>query len=74
MKFEGFECQSAGPTGRSTDISPPDFVEIGDDIVEIGGSMVQGHDEHGVFDDETLTEAGVAAAVLPLLGFLGVVM
>ena len=74
MRFEGFKCRSAGPTGRSTDISPPDFVEIGIDIVEIGDGMVQGHDEHEEFDDGTLTEAGVAAAFLPLLDLLGVVM
>ena len=73
MTFEGLKCRSAGPTGRSTDVSPPDFVDIGDDIVGIGDGMVQGHDEHGEFDDETLTEAGVTAAFLPLLGFLGVV-
>ena len=39
--------------------------------------MVQEHDEHREMydetDDETLTEAGVAAAFLPLHGFLGVV-
>ena len=39
--------------------------------------MVHGHDEHEEFEDETdgetLTEAGVVAAFLPLLGFLGVV-
>ena len=77
IRFEGFECRSAGPTCRSTDISPPDFVEIGDVIVGIGEAVVHGHDEHEEFydetDGETLTEAGVVAAFLPLLGFLGVI-
>ena len=64
IRFEGFKCRSAGPTGRSTDISPPDFVEIGDKAED---GIVQGHDKHEELEVE-ITEAG---APFPLLGFLG---
>ena len=71
IRVEGFKCRSARPTGRSTDISPPDFVEIGETVE---GGIVHGHDEHEEFEDKQeeldvkITEAG---APFPPLGFLG---
>ena len=62
-------CRSTDTKSRSTDISPPDSVEIGK---EIGEDAVQRHDEHGEMADDMPMEAGAAAPFL-LLGFLGVV-